>query len=143
MSFVKYITQAQKAVIHIAKNQLGITDEQYRDILSGFVLVNGDKCESCKELSYDQAEALIHIFKKSGFKTGRLKYEEFENRAGGFATPGQMRKIEATWMTHPRVKNRTTEGMNNFIKVIVGQSHITFVKSIDVHKLLKAIDSIK
>lgn len=141
--FEKYNTAAQIRLIHVAKSKLRITDEQYREILSGFVLSSGEPCTSSKQLSYDQCEALIHIFKKMGFTTGRLKYEEFENRAGGFATPAQMRKIEATWMTSPKVKNMTPEGMNNFIRVIVGVSHITFVRAIDVHKLLKAINSIK
>lgn len=142
MSFTKFNTAVQIRIIHIAKSQLKLSNEQYRDVLSGFVLADGTRCTSSKDLSYDQCEALIHILKKSGFKTGRLKYEEFENRTGGFATPAQMRKIEATWMTSPRVHNKTIEGMNNFIKVIAGQSHITFVKAADVNKILTAIGHI-
>ena len=137
----KYNTKRQISLIHVAKNQLGISDENYRQILSGFVLANGSKATSSKELSYDQCEALIHIFKRLGFKTGRLKYEEYENRQGGFATPGQMRKIEAVWMFHSREKS--IEAMNSFIRRIVGVSHLTFVKAADVSKILKAMESLK
>ena len=139
--YEKPCTNTQKQIIHIAKSKLGMSDDNYRQILSGFVLANGNACSSSKELSYDQAEALIHIMKKLGFQTYRLKYEEYENREGGFATPGQMRKIEGLWMYHARTK--TCEAMNAFIARIVGKSHITFVKAQDVHKIIKAIEALK
>jgi len=141
--FEKFNTPSQIKLIHVAKGQLGIKDEQYREILSGFVLANGETATSSKQLSYDQCEALIHIFVKLGFKTGRKEFEEFENRGGSFATPGQMRLIKGTWMNSPNTREKSVEAMNNFIKVITGKSHITFLKANEVSKVLKAIGSLR
>jgi len=141
--FRRFPTPAQLAVIHIAKKQLNLTDENYSDILSGFILDSGEKAASSKQLSYDQAEALIHIFVKLGYKNSRLKYEEYENRYGGFARPGQMRKIEALWMSSGVVREKTPEALNKFIYSIAKVSHITFLQSADVFKVIKAIESLK
>lgn len=50
-------------MIHVAVGQLGLSDDTYRDILHGHY-----KAESCKDLTYAQASALIDHFKTLGFK---------------------------------------------------------------------------
>lgn len=121
-----------------------MTEQQYRDTLSGFINALGQPCCSCKEFNYDQAEALLHIFVKLGWKqkqNGRVKkYEEFASRSGKFCSPAQMRKIEALWMSNAREKN--TDALNHFIKRITGVDHITFLSSRNAHKIIKAIESL-
>lgn len=138
------ISRTQITKIHIAKQQLGLNDQQYRDTLSGFINAAGQPCSSCKELSYDQAEVLLTLFKKIGWKekqNGKVKkYEEFNGRTGKFASPAQMRKIEALWMLSSREK--TIESMNRFIKRISGKDDISFLTNYDAHKVIKAIEAL-
>jgi hypothetical protein len=138
------ISPVQVKKIHIAKSQLGLSDQQYRDILSGFNNNQKLPCKTCKELNYQQAEALLNIFVKLGFKqtqNGKVKkYEEFAGRPGKFASPAQMRMIEGLWMTHSREK--TEESMNRFIKRISGKDKIEFITGADAHKIIKAIETL-
>lgn len=56
----------QKQLIHIAKAQCGVPDDQYRAIIAG--RTQGKKT-SCKELTYDEADQVINYFVKNlGFK---------------------------------------------------------------------------
>lgn len=140
------ISPLQIKKIHIAKSQLCLSEQQYRDTLSGFKNNNGESCSTCKELTYDQAEVLLNTFKKLGWKEkhgGRqLKYEEFSGRDAKFATPKQMRSIDALWHTSISVREKTDEAMNNFIHRIAGVSHISFLLASDVHKVRKAIQKL-
>lgn len=60
---MKKIDPVQIKMIHVAVGQLGLSDDTYRDILHGHY-----KAESCKDLSYSQASALIDHFKTLGFR---------------------------------------------------------------------------
>lgn len=137
------ISQAHKAKIHIAKKQLNLDDKSYRDILSGFINNCGQPCASCSELNFDQAEALLHLLKKLGFKETRgkqvLKYEEYANRDPKFATPKMMRMIDALWHTSQNVREKTDEAMNRLIKNRGFADHIIFLLSKDVSKVINAI----
>lgn len=137
------VSNAQKAKIHIAKAQLNLSDEQYRDILSGFINQDGKPCNSCTELNFDQAEDLLRLFERIGWKKQRkgihLKYEVFANRDSKFATPKQMRNIDALWNTSDKVREKTDDAMNKFIKRISGVDHISFLLAEDVHKVIRAI----
>ena len=59
------IDAKQKQLIHIAQAQLGIPDEDYRDILAA--QTKGKKTSS-KDLTYFEADAVINYFVKLGFK---------------------------------------------------------------------------
>jgi hypothetical protein len=76
------ITDKQKQLIHIAKSQLRIDDELYRELLAQF------KVKSSKELSYTQASKLIDQLKKKGFKLQRRNKPESK-----MATEWQLRLI--------------------------------------------------
>lgn len=138
------ILPLQIKLIHIAKQQLGLSDQQYRDTLSGFINAAGQPCASCKELNSDQAEVLLTLFKKIGWKEKRYgkvkKYEQFNSREGKYATSGQMRKIDGMWFTSPSVREKNEKAMNNFIRRIAGVDHISFLLKKDVNKVIKAIE---
>lgn len=53
----------QLQIIHIAKEQLKLDDESYRDLLQDRFNVS-----SAKDLSYKEADGLINFFKSKGFK---------------------------------------------------------------------------
>ncbi|MDD4355816.1 MAG: regulatory protein GemA [Smithellaceae bacterium] len=59
------IEAKQIQLIHIARAQLGLTDETYRAIIAGR---SGGKKESSRELTYAEADAVINYMIRLGFK---------------------------------------------------------------------------
>lgn len=57
------IGKKQIALIHVAKNQLGLDDDRYRDLLRAVCGV-----ESSKELNYIQYDKLLKRLRELGFK---------------------------------------------------------------------------
>jgi hypothetical protein len=108
------ITKEQIKIIHIAKNQLKISDDNYKDILSSF------NVSSSKDLSYQNANEVIEAFKKLGFSQHpkrKMKYDELGYRKG-YATPKQLRMIEAMWLSSENVQKKDSESLRRFIKRI-------------------------
>lgn len=93
-------TQAQLAKIHIAKKELQLADETYRDILALHF-----KAESAKELTDRQAEQLLDLFRARGWKPKKASSgaKRAKRRDGNYITinPGptaaQQRKVLAMW----------------------------------------------
>lgn len=140
------INKIQIQKIHIAKSQLNISDEHYREMLSGFKNAEGRPCSSSKELTESQANVFLELLRtKLGWKAKRknknLKYEDLATRDPKFASPGQLRKIEALWQIHSTEK--TEISLNHFISRILKVDLITSVLKQDVNRLLKAIQSLK
>jgi phage gp16-like protein len=55
------ISLTQIKLIHVAKNRVGMTDLEYRDLLAGF------KAYSCKQLNQTDFEQIMRHFHKLGF----------------------------------------------------------------------------
>lgn len=93
-------TRAQLAKIHIAKKELQLTDEIYRDILA----VNF-KVESARNLTNLQAAQLLEIFRAKGWqpKAPKSASEQMPRPKRTYITikPGptaaQQRKVLAMW----------------------------------------------
>lgn len=58
------ISNKQKALIHVARRTLGMTDDEYRDFLSGFGVA------SCTQLDRVKFERVLKGFERLGFKRG-------------------------------------------------------------------------
>jgi phage gp16-like protein len=91
-------TRAQLAKIHIAKKELQLTDDIYRDILA----VNF-KVESAKDLTDRQAVQLLEIFKVKGWKSKSKSGTGQKKRSSNYIvikpgpTAAQQRKVLAMW----------------------------------------------
>lgn len=92
-------TRAQLAKIHIAKKELQLTDEVYRDILSLNFGVS-----SARYLTTDQAVHLLDIFRAKGWSAkGTKSGKGIKKRSGNYIviSPGpaakRQRKILAMW----------------------------------------------
>jgi phage gp16-like protein len=81
------IAKNKLAVIHIAKAQTGMTDEEYRDLLAGFGVA------SSKDLKAGQFDKLMAQFEALGFRTTSPRKRKPQGLPGGKA--GAMKKIEA------------------------------------------------
>ncbi len=81
------------SLIHVAKNQLGISDEDYRLILHNICGV-----DSSKQLDDAGYAVLMDHFNRLGFQsTSRKRY--FGHRQA-MATPGQVKLIQDLWADH-------------------------------------------
>jgi hypothetical protein len=92
-------TKAQLAKIHIAKKELQLTDEVYRDILA-----LNFRVESAKDLIDRQAVQLLEIFRVKGWQAKSKKSGTGQKkRSGNYIvikpgpTAAQQRKVLAMW----------------------------------------------
>lgn len=138
-------TRQQIVIIHTLKSAIGINDDQYREMLSGFGV------DSSRFLADAQAKKLIGILQslKSGKSSDKpaprfqsQRYEHLAKREGAYATPKQLRMIEAMWRTTPAVRDTSIAALNNFIFRIVGISNIEWIWRDDVSKIVRAIKAI-
>jgi len=124
-----YITR-----IHIAKSKLKLDDDAYYAMLSIYGV------ESSKELTEAQADHLLETFKKMGWEPGK-KHNSLGARPANFATPRQLRYIEALW--NGFANEKTDEALRKFTKRITGKDQLTFITKYDAHCLIKSIEVMK
>ena len=65
------LTKKQLAIVHVAKHKTGMTDEEYRELLSGRFGV-----ETSKNLTLAQLDELLDHFEKLGFKNKSKRYSK-------------------------------------------------------------------
>lgn len=77
----------------------------------------------------------------SGFKE---RFDELGRREG-MATPSQLRHIEGLWMQVSKMPHRTAKekALQGFLKRIVGVDDLRFVESWMVHKIVRAMQSMR
>ena len=102
------VTKKQLAIIHIAKNKLGMDEEIYRSILSQFKDASGKPIQTSKDLTRPQFVQLMEIFRRLGFQSEVSSASAVKsakqwtgNRANGKATnhitDAQSNKIWSLW----------------------------------------------
>lgn len=144
------ISKAQIAKIHALKSKLRLADEEYGAALESYGVTTS------KDLSYQQAadliKKLVNLLPKElrenisqRRKDAKQKYDELGIRWNDrlkehYATPKQLRMLEAMWMTSPRVEHKTEEAFKHFVKRITGKERLEWVMMSDVRKIKKAIE---
>jgi hypothetical protein len=128
--------KAKLSLIHIAKKETGIVDEDYRVLLSGAAGV-----ESAADLEYDyQFNAVMKAFENLGFKRGRTAAARARPRWpdewGG--TEDQRAKIEVMWKTCARTKS--DKALRSFIKRITHVDHPRFLTVGLARKVILALE---
>ncbi len=146
------INKKQISKIHLLKNQLHLSDEEYGAALEGYGVTTS------KDLTYEQAadfiRKLVRLLPKElreNFtqrrKDAKQKYDELgirwnEKLRQHYATPKQLRMLEAMWMTSNRVEHKTEEAFKKFVKRISGKEKLEWLMMSDVRKIKKAIESL-
>lgn len=142
-------SRAALAKIHIAKKELKISEDNYRLTLSGFGV------ESAKDLSDNQANELVLLFRKVGW-TPKVspqssvrsqqsgKYFRIElpvNRGDEYATQKQMNMLCGLWVSYSREK--TAESFRKFVCSIAKIDMPDWLLKADVQKVMKGIKSLR
>lgn len=138
------ISPRQIKIIHTLKGVLGMDDDGYRDLLSGWNVT------SSKELSWRQAEEVIdelQLKKGTPSPTPAPRAKPFSDLDGrpGMASGAQCRLMAVCWGEVSRAENAEAKmkALDRFIKRIVGVESIRFVKGYQVEKVMKAIGEMK
>ncbi len=129
------------AKIHIAKKELGLSDDVYRDILRSRF---GKTKDSAAKLTPGQAFSLLAHFRKLGWKpktTARLPGMEIPS-------DGQSKKIQALWITLAqagKVRDGSDKALMAFCKRLTatggrqGRDHLRFCDRQDKWKIIEAL----
>ncbi len=126
------------AKIHIAKKELNLSDDIYRDILYRKFRVG-----SSAALSNSQAMVLIHHFKDLGW-VPKSKPKKYDGQKGDVysATPGQKRKIEAMWHDLYR-GNEETKHLRQFLWNHFKVSDVGFLDKDKAHDVIEALKAMQ
>ena len=142
---------AQKAKIHIARQELSLTDVEYEGLLAGFGV------ESSRDLSFSQADELLAELKRRGWTPkpakrknrsagrdkgwGTNKYEYLRPRPGYMADPKQLRKIEAMWRD---IANKPTdESLEKFVERLTKIKKLEWLHKKHARAVLTALKAMK
>ncbi|HBE45717.1 MAG TPA: hypothetical protein DDW17_09845 [Deltaproteobacteria bacterium] len=141
------ITNYQKKLIHTIVHSIGMPDEDYRGLLRRWFDV-----DTCLNLSYRQAEVMIQRLRYIAEKQGRWehregsksKYEDFGEREG-FASPKQLRMIEAMWCDVSYQPNQEAKlrALNKFVYGFFHISNMRFLEGWQAKKLIRALQEMK
>lgn len=117
-------------LIHIAKSQIGLSDEDYRAVLESTA-----KKTSCSEMTLFELNEVLKAMKKLGFKVKKLETKEEE--IGWDASKAQMDYIKGMWERVAR--DKSDRALYKFIKRITGADHPRFMTAKDSQKVIIAL----
>lgn len=132
-------SKADLAKIHIAKKELGLTEEVYRDILQ-----QQFRRESAAQLTPGQAGKLIAHFRRMGWKP------KIQRQLPGSTVPadGQSRKILALWITLYKkgiVRDGSDKALMNFVRRVTatsvsrGKDHLKWCTNDEKNNIIEAL----
>lgn len=86
------ITAKQTALLHVAKKELALEDDDYRAIL-----LDAAGVDSSRDLDREGFQAVMRELEALGFKSSRAKPAPDYGHRYGFATPEQCSYIRSLW----------------------------------------------
>lgn len=150
------LTRSQITILHVAKSQLALDDETYRDALEAH-----GNARSARDLTYDGFRAVMTHFERCGFKrlggrkAGRLGSQEARKpeasgqqpatRRPGMATERQIKKIYALWWSlSPAyyVEGYEYKALRGFLKKRFRVGHENWLDFDTAHNVIEAIKAI-
>lgn len=126
----------QLAMIHIAKKQLGLDDDTYRDIVR---LVSNGRESSAGELDYAERNKLLEHFKSRGFKNAPAK----NAKTRPLATDDQSKMIRGLWIelfNLDAIDNSSEAALAAFVK---RQSGVNASQWLNSYQASQVIESLK
>ena len=131
----KRVSRAQLAMIHLAKMQTGVSDEDYREQF----LFLFDGVRSAKDLSQEGVTKVLRAFAKIGFiPQTKGQAQDFGERSGGMASPGQVRLIRRLWTKwHGHDDERT---LNHWLE---NRFHVAALRFVSAAVATMAIEGLK
>ena len=125
--------QKNLAKIHIAKKDLGLSDDAYRDVLRN---VCGK--DSAAKLTDNQATRVLRYFESRGWKP------KAQRSLPGLTLPrdGQSRKIQALWITMHKagkVRNSSDKALLAMVKRVTGVDRLEWCTDIQKSAVMESL----
>lgn len=117
-------------LIHIAKSQVGLSDEDYRAVLESTT-----KKSSCSDMTVFELNEVLKAMKKLGFRVKKL--ETKENEIGWDTSKKQLNYIKGMWELVAR--DKSDRALYHFIKRITGADHPRFMGAAEAQKVILAL----
>lgn len=117
-------------LIHIAKSQVGLSDEDYRAVLESTT-----KKSSCSDMTVFELNEVLKAMKKLGFRVKKL--ETKENEIGWDTSKEQLNYIKGMWELVAR--DKSDRALYRFIKRITGADHPRFMGAAEAQKVILAL----
>jgi phage gp16-like protein len=124
------MTRALLAKVHIAKKELALSDESYRDILARMT-----GCQSSRDCTERQLEQLLDEFRRLGWKPKAGK------GGSGFDKP-HVRMIYALWKEAGKigaVSSATKAALRSFVERQSGRAAPEFCSPADANSVTEAL----
>ncbi|MEW6378623.1 MAG: regulatory protein GemA [bacterium] len=130
-----FCSKAQLALLHVAKQELRLDDDTYRDMLQNVAGVS-----SAADLPRSRFGAVLDHLKACGFEIRKKegsaaakKYDEYAGRAG-MATPAQLRYIEWMFVQYIQLKGQPIDdrdvvafGLRHYLKKFYKAEDLRFL----------------
>ncbi|MEX2617278.1 MAG: regulatory protein GemA [Alphaproteobacteria bacterium] len=129
------LSRKQTALVHIAKKQLALTEDEYRGVLAKTAGV-----ESCSELDGYGFEAVMQYFAALGFKSGFT--ESFFGHRPGRASPSQVGLIRKLWTEYTDGKGDDAS-LGKWLDRTFHISALRFLTAQDAPKAITALKAMK
>jgi phage gp16-like protein len=138
------------AKIHVAKNQLGLDDDQYRAIILG---ATNDKADSCKDCDEAQLEQVMKQMTEWGFKPaitppteGDKPKKKLSPVTRGNPDPTQIDKIRAVWIDLANkgiVRNRYEDALQKFTRRLTKVDRVEWLTTKQCQTVLAALKAME
>ncbi len=122
------------AKIHVAKKQLALTDENYRDVLRRITGI-----ESSADMSERQLESVVREFARLGFSGKHRPKASGKKR---MADEPQARKIRALWLqlkNLDQLSDSSEEALASYVKRMCGIDDLHWITPADANKVIKGL----
>lgn len=116
-------------LIHVARNELGLSEEDYRTVLDGAAGKT-----SCSEMTLFELEKSLDALKALGFRVKKMPVREVEV---GAANREQIEYIKGMWECCARVK--TDKALTAFVRRLTGAQHLRFLDVKNAQKVILAL----
>jgi len=132
------VNKEEIALIHVAKAKLKLSEDNYRDILSGFHVTTS------KDLDVQQFNNLMKVFAWLGFKsTASKNYRASSRVVKEKATEDQIAMIRNLWFESKVVRSKTEEAFQSFVFRITRKININVLNHRDIVMVAKAIRELR
>lgn len=126
-------TKKQIALLHVAKRELGLADEDYRAILARY-----GHCDSSADLNASGFTSVMKYMAALGFKSTSTRPSCFGERRG-MASPAQIDLIRALWLKYNGAGDEKEAALNNWLTRFHKVSALRFVDAAKASKVITAL----
>lgn len=131
------LTNPQKAILHVAKTKLRLSDDFYRSALGEIAGVT-----SSTELDRTGFEAMMGFFEYLGFRPMEGKGPNYGERAG-MASWAQIELIRALWRELPHQAYHGEDELNKWLLRSFKLSSLRFLRKETAPKIITALKAMK